>query len=251
MSQDVFNKLIEQFGELEFDGTAQLFYLGEPLLDKTMPDKIRQFRAACPRSKILITSNGDLLKQTDQVSALFDAGLNVLNVDAYDTDVYERVLNIMSNCDEDVETSYGKVEWRAPSHRSKLFTLVDVTDPEISRHAVCHTYLIPEIERALKENGMILPKKQRYCAQPHRRLVVWWTGQIVLCCVTTPVSPSPTVVGDYRDVLAAWNSETMQAYRWHLQHGRKVGQCKDCYYKHAFPHVVRRIEKPKNAEEIS
>lgn len=244
MSDEVFSIVVSQLHDLEFDGTLQLFYLGEPLLDPSIVKRTRLAREACPRAKLLLTSNGDLLKRVEQIEELFDAGLNVLNVDCYEERVYDRVADLAVDTSVDVETEWDKVRWRSPSCRSKVLAVIDVSRPETHRRACCHTYLVPEIERALKENGMLALKKQKWCAQPHRRLVVWWSGEVVLCCVVTPLIKNPPITGSYENLLEAWNSLAMSRYRFQLQEGNKQGVCVNCYYRHAYPHVVRRITKP-------
>ncbi len=244
MSDETFNVIVSQLYDLEFDGTLQLFYLGEPLLDKDLVERTRLAREACPRAKLLIASNGDLLKHVEQIEELFDAGLNVINVDCYDEQVYDRVVDLAVDTDVDVLTEWDKVRWTSPSSRAKVIAVIDVSKPKTHRHASCHTYLVPEIERVLKENGMLALKKQKWCAQPHRRLVVWWSGEVVLCCVVTPLIKNPPIVGTYKNLLEAWNSPAMRRYRFQLQEGNKQGVCVDCYYRHAYPHVVRRITKP-------
>jgi len=246
MSDEVFDTLMKQFSELKFDGVMQLFYLGEPLLDKKIAERVGKAREACPKAKLLLTSNGDLLKKSEQVDELFDEGLNILNVDCYEQKVYDQVGDALAGVSLDVEVQYGKVKWRGVGHRSKLVNVADLSNTERYYHNFCHSYLIPEIEQVLRDNEMLATKKQRFCAQPHRKLVIWWTGEITTCCVSTPMFKKAIVVGDYRDILGAWNSLEMAKYRWWLQQGLKLGICKDCYYKHAFPHVVRRITKPPN-----
>lgn len=243
MSDETFDVIMSQLSDLEFNGTLQLFYLGEPLLDSDIVERTRLARQACPKAKLLITSNGDLLKQVEQIDELFDAGLNVLNVDCYDEKVYDRALDLAVNCSFDVEIEYDKVRWKSSSVRSKIMTVVDFSKLESHYHR-CHSYLIPEMERILKENGMLVSKKQKWCAQPHRRLVIWWDGTIVLCCVVTPLMKNPPIVGSYTNVLDAWNSLTMSQYRYQLQEGEKQDVCIDCYHRGAFPHVVRRITRP-------
>ncbi len=244
MSDKVFNSIVSQLHNLEFDGTLQLFYLGEPLLDPDLVKRTRLAREACPKAKLLIVSNGDLLKRVEQIHKLFDAGLNVFNIDCYTDGVYDRVCDLAVDSDVDVDVEFGSVRWRSPSHRAKIVVIVDVSRPKIVRRAACHTYLVPEIERVLKENGMLALKKQKWCAQPHRRLVVWWSGEVVLCCVVTPLMKNPPITGVYENLLEAWNSPVMRRYRFQLQEGNKQGVCVDCYYRHAYPHVVRRIPNP-------
>lgn len=243
MKNKTFDIIMTQLQDLKFDGVLQLFYLGEPLLDPVIEGRIWIARAACPKATLLITSNGDLLKSTEQIDQLFEAGLNTLNVDCYDDETYNRVEELAADCDVDIDVGFGKVSWKKKGARSKTLTVVDVSNPVVHRSGSCHTYLHPEIEKVLSEKGM-LDQKQKWCAQPHRRLVIWWDGTIVLCCTVTPTIKNPPVVGSYTNLLRAWNSLKMSQYRYQLQEGKKRGVCVNCYYRHAFPHVVRRITEP-------
>ncbi len=243
MSDEVFDVIMIQLNELKFDGVLQLFYLGEPMLDPKIVERVWLAREACPKATLLLTSNGDLLKNVEQIDELFEAGLNTFNVDCYDDETYSRLDELAADCDVDVDVEYGKVSWRRKGARSKTLAVVDVSRPETHRAGCCHTYLHPEIEKILSEKGM-LDEKQKWCAQPHRRLVTWWDGTIALCCVVTPTIKSPPVVGTYENLLEAWNNPLMNQYRYWLQQGTKRGVCVDCYYRHAYPHVMRRILRP-------
>ena len=248
MSDEVFITLMRQLMDLKFKGTIQLFYLGEPLLDKKLVTRIKFARRMCPKSKILIASNGDLLNKVEQVNDLFDAGLNVLNVDCYNHETYKKIEDLSFECDGEIEVCYDSVHWTSKSHTSKHFIVADVSVPKEAWKSKCHTYLIPEIERELAKTGSLPDKKQRYCAVPHRRLTVWWDGTIVLCCVVTPLMTSPVITGTYCDILAAWNSPIANKYRYWLQNAQKRGVCKDCWYRGSYSHVMQRIEKPDGVE---
>lgn len=243
MSNRTYHTILSQLSDLKFNGVLQLFYLGEPLLDPLIEERVWLAREACPKATLLITSNGDLLESVEQIDRLFEAGLNTFNIDCYDDDVYERVEELAADCDVDIDVEYGKVSWKKKGARSKTLTVVDVSNPVVHRSGSCHTYLHPEIERILSEKGM-LDQKQKWCAQPHRRLVIWWDGRVVLCCTVTPTIKNPPVVGSYKNLIEAWNSPVMRRYRYWLQQGEKRGVCVDCYYRHAFPHVMRRITEP-------
>ncbi|MEK7243325.1 MAG: hypothetical protein AAB112_04040, partial [Thermodesulfobacteriota bacterium] len=58
--------------------------MNESLLDKRLPDLIASTREHCPASWIAINTNGDALSDT-LLARLFDAGLNSLDVNAYDS----------------------------------------------------------------------------------------------------------------------------------------------------------------------
>ena len=57
--------------------------MNESLLDKRLPELIACTRERCPDSWIAINTNGDALS-VSLIERLFDAGLNCMDVNAYD-----------------------------------------------------------------------------------------------------------------------------------------------------------------------
>lgn len=73
-----------------FDPTILKFAMrGEPLLNKNWLDIIGIFHENMPKSKILVTTNGDALT-VDKIKNFYDVGGNILLVDCYNGTLEER-----------------------------------------------------------------------------------------------------------------------------------------------------------------
>src|SRR5437588_6997384 len=83
MPVEVYHRIVHQLQALNYAGRISPYLMNESLLDKRLPEFIAYTRAHCPESWIAINTNGDALSET-LVDRLFDAGLNSLDVSAYD-----------------------------------------------------------------------------------------------------------------------------------------------------------------------
>src|SRR5437763_9791603 len=84
MPVEAYHRIINQLQALNYAGRISPYLMNESLLDKRLPEFIAYTRAHCPESWIAINTNGDALSET-LLHRLFDAGLNSLDVNAYDS----------------------------------------------------------------------------------------------------------------------------------------------------------------------
>src|SRR5579859_1222 len=85
MEASVFQRLIDQLATIGFAGRISPYLMNESLLDRRLPDFITYARSRCPDSWIAINTNGDALS-LKLACRLFDAGLNLLAFNAYESD---------------------------------------------------------------------------------------------------------------------------------------------------------------------
>ena len=96
MDFELFSSAIEQMKD--FPGKIKmlsLFLVGEPLLNKRLPDMIAYARESMIADRIFLTTNGSLLtKQLNR--ALIDAGLDeiLISVEALDTEGYREIASV-------------------------------------------------------------------------------------------------------------------------------------------------------------
>jgi len=95
MKDELFERVLRQLKEFEDPlNVIQLFCLGEPLINKNLPNYIRRIREENVGKEVKITSNGSLLTYaiTDE---LLSAGLDefVISLNGLDDEDYERVTN--------------------------------------------------------------------------------------------------------------------------------------------------------------
>src|SRR5688572_5005501 len=83
MPLEVYHRVIDQLRTLNFRGRISPYLMNESLLDKRLPALIAYARRQCPESWIAINTNGDALSES-LAECLFAAGLNCMDVNAYD-----------------------------------------------------------------------------------------------------------------------------------------------------------------------
>ncbi len=84
MPAEIYHRLIDQLQAVHYAGRISPYLMNESLLDKRLPELLAYTRAHCPESWIAINTNGDALSEA-LLERLFDAGLNSLDVNAYDS----------------------------------------------------------------------------------------------------------------------------------------------------------------------
>jgi len=78
ISLEVLNSLLSSLKQISFSGFC------EPLLHKNIDTVIKNCKEYCPKSKVEMVTNGDLLT-LKKMKSLFDSGLDNLRISLYDT----------------------------------------------------------------------------------------------------------------------------------------------------------------------
>lgn len=244
MEQALLDKVLGELAELEFDGILSAFLLNEPTMNKRYKDELRQMRATVPNSCIYVSTNADVLKTGDDLWELFAAGATCVNLNIYDggEEQAER-LWALANCG--VESGH----WRLTNHKYQRHSprkkLVAVTDMRPERLTASATDLFYDRTKEERPRGGV---PQRYCARPHRHIVILHDGNVPLCCALDPTDPDlerdGLMVGSVArsTIRELWDSETMFMYRWRLQQQRRdLPGCSTCTHRMSYSHVVRRV----------
>lgn len=255
MTDALYEKICWELAALKFDGVAQLFLLSEPMIDHTLKAKARKLRANCPDVSIYISTNGDVLDKIglkgdlNQALDLLDsyaaAGINVVNVNAYDpgdaqleryTKLYWAAIN-----ERGWKPTEHKYRWHRPT--GKFLALTDMRFNERTDVKGTDVFYIRNAQEraALEANKTVVP--QKHCMRTQRHIVVLFDGRVPICCAIDPADES-LLVGDINEqsLVEVWNSEVFFKYRWFTQNARRVlPGCNTCTHSMAFPHVVRKV----------
>jgi hypothetical protein len=165
--------------------------MGEPLLDRTLTDKIAYEKSVFPKARVAVYSNVSALDEK-RANQLIDAGLDILSVslNAMDKNTYEAVMKL----------PYERTQ-------KNLHRFVDM-NASLGKPVEIHVSLIPtehhtadEIERfraywgPLVSNVIVPPligwggrfkvgttKKQYSCRYIWQVLQVDWDGTVAMCC---------------------------------------------------------------------
>lgn len=245
MSDATWRSIMTTLKEVRFDGVVQMFLLNEPLLDKSIHAKIAEIRAACPRSSIYVSTNGDpLLKGVDLATSLehavklYAAGVNTINLNIYDEgDQHERYVTFIEELTSkyNVELTHHKYRHNSPGRN--FVALTDMRVSRIEKNASITDMFHP---RGMKDVGPL----KAYCMRTQRHVVVTWNGDVPICCAIDPTDVKIPVVGNVEktSLIDLWNSETLFKYRYFTQKKRRVLiGCRTCDHRMAYPHVVRQV----------
>ena len=246
MSDELYRSLVEQCRhQKNLHGVGFVLH-NEPLLDTTLPEKIRLFRERGPEQAMtFLVTNGTLLtpKMADR---LLDSGLDALHIscNGYGREDYEAV-------------NQGK-SWDEFRANLDSFLARDLSQTAVLLSFVRSRLYREEMEKAIREwkargiysyvhginnrGGMVedyekfaIPLEQEAwplrarkkvvkrflgcCPYPFLQMSVLANGQVLIC---THDWARRQVVGDlkHQTILEAWNGPEMRAARLHLLSGR-------------------------------
>jgi len=94
MSDELFNKIMNELKELHFKGSVFLSSYGEPLLDKRLAGFAKRIKAEL-FSKIIINTNGDFLT-IEKFRELVSAGIDTIVVSQHDKEPSLAIKNLFS-----------------------------------------------------------------------------------------------------------------------------------------------------------
>lgn len=207
MDRAVFDKIIGELGAMNYDGRVSYHFYGEPLLDKRLPDMVRDTRLRVPRAFIEIYSNGDFL--TLPIFRDYLArGLDNFLITQHDNEVPENLQQIL-----DAAT---------PDERGKL-----VIRFAKDRNLINRSGLIAAKEGDGKPPGASASP----CDWPLSIMVITQAGNVVLCC--NDYFESEVIGNVASDSLReVWTNDKFTAFRAALARGdRSVSKlCVDCDY---------------------
>lgn len=228
MELETARDLADQIRTLGWNPRIEFAMHGEPSLHPELHLMIAAFREALPKGYILVTSNGGgfLKDPTGRAMELFDAGLNTLALDDYESArIVRRVLagavlpgvNIV-NYPED------GLEWSPHTRRTgkHLVIVKDISTSETGTHATLNNH-------AGSAAPMTDAHQHKRCAKPFREMSVRWDGSVAICCNDWP---GQYKCGNVREdgLFEVWHSPEMVSARRALYHGRRdlINPCAGC-----------------------
>ena len=237
MPVEVYHRVINQLQAVNYAGRVSPYLMNESLLDKRLPDLIAYTRAHCPESWIAINTNGDALSEK-LLDRLFDAGLNSLDVNAYDSpaqhaehvDLATRFTSRRG--DIMLRTGYSNPFFQGENipRSAKLLNCRDMSFWEPRFLAQLGT---PDLQN---RSGNIPGARQVTeplllgCERPFQQMYVNYRGEAVLCCNDWRFE---IIMGDTTQATLAeiWMSDKYQMYRRNLQQkNRAMPLCNTCDY---------------------
>jgi radical SAM protein with 4Fe4S-binding SPASM domain len=233
----VYHRLIDQLQALSYAGRISPYLMNESFLDKRLPELIAYTRAHCPESWIAINTNGDVLSEK-LLERLFEAGLNSLDVNAYDspTQHAEHVALatrfVARRGDITFRTSYSNPFFQG-DNLPRSTRLLNCRDMSFWESRFLARIATPDLQN---RSGNVPHARQVTeplplgCPRPWRQMYVNYRGEAVLCCNDWR---SEVIMGDTAQATLGeiWVNDKYQRYRRNLQQkNRAMPLCATCDY---------------------
>ena len=206
------DKLCSELAEFDYHGLIIISGFVEPLLDKNIYNIIKKFRTALPKSKIEITTNGDVLN-VKRIKKLFDSGLTSFYISVYDGPEDEK--KFIKMC-KDAGIPEGKYKIRARYlPESKDFGITLANRGGMMEKA---EYSIPSLDEPLKKP----------CYYPSYNFFLDYTGEVLVCSHDWG---KKNIVGDFKKntLLDIWFGEKfLEARRKLSKADRSMEPCNKC-----------------------
>lgn len=205
MSDELFQKIILELEDLDYQGRIAPFSNNEPFLDSKIIDRTKYIRKHLPKARIHLFTNGTML-------------------------TLEKYLEIIDSLDELIIDNYNQ----------ELEVIRPVT--EIMEYCLSHPTLIEKTDIVLRKTEEILSTrggdapnrkiKQMYskvrCALPYRQFIIRPTGEVSLCC-NDPLGRCTMGNVQEEKIIDIWYGEKFRQVREALLEGRgNFTHCKFC-----------------------
>jgi MoaA/NifB/PqqE/SkfB family radical SAM enzyme len=237
MRVEVYHRIIDQLQDLQFAGRISPYLMNESLLDRRLPDLIAYTREHCPESWIAINTNGDALSE-NLICRLFDAGLNSLDVNAYDsTAQHEAYLALVTRVVARRTDIVHRVGYSNPFFQGENIPrstkLINCRDMAFWEPRFLAKLATPDMQN---RSGNIPGARHleaplaEGCPRPFVQMYINYLGQAVLCCNDWRFE---VVMGDTAESSLAeiWMNDKYQTYRHNLQQkNRAMPLCATCDY---------------------
>lgn len=259
MAEATMRSAMEQIAALKWNCRIGFAMRGEPSLHPETAKMVSIVRSLRPRCHItMLTNGGGLVRRpgpVENVRALFDAGVNVLGLDDYET------VNLVPKIIAAHEEAFGgkplvsgmKYGGRAPTvndHEFQFFKYPEDLKGNPHQRRPRGTRMLVQIRDIMAQAadkkigthgkvfnyaGLAFPPDEtmagKRCHQPFRQLAIRYDGSVAICCNDW--------LGEYKcgnvvedGVEAVWQGAAMGAAREMLIRGkREMRPCKGCNHR--------------------
>lgn len=239
MSDDLYTRILKDAKKLAPSPKTFIPMLtGEPFLDLQMVDRIKEARAALPKTEIHLYTNGSKLTE-EIIKELAQVPNFHVNISANGASVetrkrltglgdYEHVARMIDYADT-MHISHSVSLVQHPSITKKEEAAFHRRWGEATSSSSCRS---PYIFQHLNFAGLTYKKDKThftYCLHATSHMTVLWDGRVNLCCMD-PLGRK--IFGDlnFQTVLEVWLSQERQRYATMHKEGRgtECEVCRDC-----------------------
>jgi radical SAM protein with 4Fe4S-binding SPASM domain len=158
MSDELFEKITDELGEMEYSGRIAMFSNNEPLLDEKLEERAKIAKTKCPKAHVYIYTNGTLM--TVERLKKMEPWLDEIIIDNYndELEINENLKPIVKMCE---------------------------ADSKLDKKVIIHLRKINEV---LYTRGGQSPNNDKRevrdypCYLPFNQLVIRPDGKVSLCC---------------------------------------------------------------------
>lgn len=198
MTEKIFLKILADLKELNYGNSIHPYLMAEPLCDKRFKDLVRITRQKFPSNDIMISTNGDFLKNRNDILELCKAGLSRIVINLYDE-----------------ETNHLKIDARE-IEGIKLRTLAHLKAKEFWNRG------------GLVDVPSAVPKRT-ICYYALKKMCINYLGDVILCCSDYHYE---VIYGNIMQtsLIDIWNNKKYRYFReMHASgNGKKLPVCKRC-----------------------
>lgn len=257
MPMELIQKVLEELREIKWKGVFNTWIYNEPLRDKRLPEILKMTQEILPTASVMLSTNGDYLKNKNDLNNLYDMGVRQIVINIYsaadgcgNSKKEEKGIEIAKKRGDEIEgwiqelklDTNGAMYSYAPkgSRRARVerkYGIKPSTDIlgksfELQNRSGNIDWFMPTITEPL----------QKTCVRPFRILNINWKGDSLLCCNDYH---GEVTFGNIRDrnIVDIWNDQMLNYYRVALQNKeRNIALCHNCDYSGGhFKHMVDTV----------
>lgn len=242
LAKDIAKEIGAKYGQKRIEFATR----GEALLHPKLMKILKIFKKYAPKTQLLIATNGDILRKNgvEYIRELFENGLNILAVDAYDHEKELYKLGMQSEKDSPIRFIDAYKEnfsaFTFHSYQEKFLVYLNSISEVGTTHPRTRKLYNNggNVDFKLVEKYGLKPLKvplYKKCTRPDRELIINYDGVIPLCCVDWR---NENVMGKYPDdgsLQDIWEGTSFTVMRsLLLDKNRTMRPCYKCDYVGGF-----------------
>lgn len=191
MSEKTWQKILSDLIEMEYKGQVGFYLHHEPLLDKTLFDKIKDINHKT-NAHVVLSTNGALLSQKNIEKLIESSPRRVhININSGNKSEYEQSMKLeydltISNAKSFIRQAKGKIDIEINSPIMEGFDIKSLEkifpDVQVNTEYWANSRggLLPELYH--EERGSRF-KIDNYCRQPSQNFNILYDGSTIACCM--------------------------------------------------------------------
>ena len=190
MSDATWRKILNDIIEMDYKGQVGFYLHHEPLLDKTLFDKIKDINRKTNAHVVLSTNAGLLTEKKAKLLVESNPRRVHININSGNKIEYESSMKLnydttIKNAKYFIELAKGKIELEINCPVMEGFDVVSLKsifpDTKVNTEYWANSRggLLPEIAHYEKENRF---KLDNYCTQPSQNFNILYDGSTIVCC---------------------------------------------------------------------